>query len=100
MRLVQDTNVFVAALRSGAGASRELLRRLLHRVHAPLMGDKLWYEYQDVTGRAEDWEETTLTPEQRRQSVADFAAVCDYVAVPRVWRPNLPDEGDAKILNR
>lgn len=98
MRLVQDTNVFVAALRSGAGASRELLRRLLQRVHRPLMGDKLWYEYQDVTGRAEDWTESPLTPEQRQQAVADFAAVCDYVAVPRMWRPNLPDEGDNHVM--
>ena len=99
MRLVKDTNVFVAALRSGSGASRELLRQLALGRHSPLMGDKLWYEYLDVVGRDGDlWANCGLSKARRRQAVEDFASLCEYVRVTRIWRPNLPDEGDNHIM--
>jgi len=40
--MVQDTNVFVAALRRGSGASRSVLLACLRRAHDPLMGMALW----------------------------------------------------------
>lgn len=98
MILVQDTNVFVAALRSGAGASRELLLRLLRRQHDPIMGIKLWYEYSELAGRAEVWPANAPDAEQRQRYVASFAAVCLFVNVPSLWRPNLPDEGDNHVM--
>lgn len=42
--LVLDTNVFVAALRSGGGASREVLRRALQGRYRPVFGNALWLE--------------------------------------------------------
>lgn len=99
MRLVKDTNVFVAALRSGAGASRELFKRLLARQHTPLMGDKLLFEYQDLLARGESvWHGSQFNDAQRRAALEDFAAVCEYVRVPRLWRPNLRDEGDNHVM--
>lgn len=96
---MQDTNVFVAALRSGAGASRKLLLALLQGRHLPLLGDKLWYEHLDVMGRTDQtWDECPLSPEVRRQAVEDFAAVCEWVKVWRVWRPNLSDAGDNHVM--
>lgn len=98
VRLVQDTDVFVAALRSGAGASRVLFRRLLARRHCPLLGDKLWYEYQDLAGREALWRESRTTREERTQAAEDLAAVAEYVPVLRVWRPNLPDADDDHVM--
>ncbi len=98
MRLVKDTNVFVAALRSGAGASRRLLRLLLARKHCPLISDKLWLEYLDVTGRAHLWTDSDLSAQQRSEALDDFAAACEYVTISRLWRPNLPDEGDNHVM--
>lgn len=99
VRLVKDTNVFVAALRSGAGASRILLRQLLSGRHNPLIGDKLLLEYQDLLGRGETvWRDSQFNAAQRQAALEDFAAVCEYVRVPRLWRPNLPDEGDNHIM--
>ena len=99
MRLVKDTNVFVAALRSGSGASRQLLRLLLQRRHCPLLSDKLWLEYLDVLGRGlEVWQGSALTEDQRREALGDFASVCEWVNITRLWRPNLPDEGDNHIM--
>lgn len=96
--MVQDTNVFVAALRSGSGASRIVLRRLLTGHGLGLMGDKLWLEYQDLLGRESVWAGSRLNPEERRQSLEDMAAACQWVEVVRIWRPNLPDEGDNHIM--
>jgi predicted nucleic acid-binding protein len=99
MRLVQDSNVFVAALRSGAGTSRALLRRLLAGQHTPLLGDKLWLEYQDLLSRGETfWRDCELDAQDRHRVLEAFAAVCEYVRVPRLWRPNLPDEGDNHVM--
>ena len=46
-----DTNVFVAGLRSGGGASRQVLRRALVGAYLPLFSNALWLEYEDVLGR-------------------------------------------------
>ena len=43
--VVIDTNVFVAGLRSGGGASRAVLRRALRGNLQPLFGNALWMEY-------------------------------------------------------
>ena len=52
-RVVLDTSVFVAALRSAGGPSRAVLRLCLRRRCQPLMGEKLLIEFEDVLGRAE-----------------------------------------------
>ena len=72
MRIVQDTNVFVAALRSGAGASRLVLESCLRRAHQPLMAQALWLEYRDVLSRADLWKDCALTSEERGQLLDDF----------------------------
>lgn len=46
--LVLDTNVFVSALRSSGGASREVLRRALQGRYQPLFGNALWLEVLTV----------------------------------------------------
>ena len=98
MRLVKDTNVFVSALKSGAGASRELLLQIFSRKHTPLLGDKLWYEYLDLLGRADVWQDCEWTPEERAAALDALAAVCEFVPIFRIWRPNLADEGDNHIM--
>ncbi len=98
MRMVKDTNVMVSALKSGAGASRKLLRILAQRTHLPLVGYKLWLEYRDTIARREIWDNSDTTKEQREQALIDFAALCEFVTVSRLWRPNLADENDNHIM--
>jgi hypothetical protein len=64
--VVIDTNVFVAGLRSGGGASRAVLRRAPGGSLQPLFGNALWMEYQDLLNRPV-WGEATTADE--RQSV-------------------------------
>ncbi len=96
VRLVVDTNVFVAALRSEGGASREVLRRALSGHYTPLFGNALWSEYEDVLGRPL-WTPVT-TAAERRVVVAAFAHQGQWVSVYYGWRPNLRDEGDNHLI--
>jgi len=94
--IVIDTNVFVAALRSGGGASRQVVRNALEGVYRPLFSNALWLEYEDLLGR-EVWTAET-TPEERRLVLAAMAAAGQWVKVYYGWRPNLPDEGDNHLI--
>ena len=94
--IVIDTNVFVAGLRFGGGASREVLRKTLLGKYQPLFGNALWSEYQDVLGRAH-WGATTIAAE-RQNVLAALASQGRWVTVYYGWRPNLPDEGDNHLI--
>jgi putative PIN family toxin of toxin-antitoxin system len=94
--IVIDTNVFVAGLRSGGGASRTVLRHALEGKLQPLFGNALWMEYQDLLGRPV-WSDAT-TEEERRQVLAALARQARWVTVYYGWRPNLPDEGDNHLI--
>ena len=94
--IVLDTNVFVAALRSTGGASREVLRRALQGRYQPLFGNALWLEYQDLLGRPV-WGEATSQAE-RLEVLAALAGQGRWVRVYYGWRPNLPDEADNHLL--
>lgn len=96
IRLVIDTNVFVAGLRSGGGASREVLRRSLGGLYQPLFGNALWLEYQDLLGRPV-WGDLT-TREERLDVLAALASQGRWVTVYYGWRPNLPDEADNHLI--
>lgn len=94
--VVIDTSVFVAALRSSAGASRVILRRALLGELTPLFGNALWLEYQDVLHRP-IWDNLT-SQEDRVQVLAALAKQGQWVTVYYGWRPNLPDEGDNHLI--
>jgi len=94
--VVLDTNVFVAALRSAGGASRQVLRRVLEGHFQPLFGNALWLEYQELLARPVWGEETT--PEEREQVLAALAHRGRWVRVYYGWRPNLPDEADNHLI--
>ena len=97
VRVVLDTNVIVAGLRSNRGASHELLRRLRDgRIEAAITVTLL-LEYEEVLGRER---------EALGLSLADVATVVDALAalsirVPagRSGRPRLADPGDEHVLD-
>jgi putative PIN family toxin of toxin-antitoxin system len=94
--VVIDTNVFVAGLRSGGGASRAVLRRALSGGLQPLFGNALWMEYQDLLGRPV-WGDAT-TADERLNLLAALAHRGRWVTVYYGWRPNLPDEADNHLI--
>jgi predicted nucleic acid-binding protein len=73
MRLVVDTSVMVAAIRSNAGASRYLLVAGLEARYTMLVSVPLMIEYQAVMSRPEHLAAARL-------SASDVGAVLDAVA--------------------
>jgi putative PIN family toxin of toxin-antitoxin system len=98
VKLIVDTNVFIAALISDSGASREVVRRCLLRRYRPFMSLPLFSEYRDVMGRAALFESCPLPAVKRGALFAAFIAVCQKTQIYFLWRPNLLDEGDNHVI--
>lgn len=95
-RIVLDTNVLVAGLRSRQGASFRLLSGVGGRRFEIALSVPLVLEYEDVLLRQRT---------QMKLTVRDVGVLLDYlcsVGVPQrvfyLWRPQLPDPGDDFVL--
>lgn len=97
-RVVIDTNVFTAALLSGAGTNRSVLRACLSGRAQPLMGAALFSEYEDLLARSALIAKSPLTAAERHQLFEAFLSVCEWVRIYFLWRPNLPDEADNHLV--
>ena len=96
LRIVLDTNVLIAGLRSRRGASFRLLRLLGKGAFQTVLSVPLALEYESVCKR------------QSRSiglTYSDIDDILDYlckVSVPRqifyLWRPLLRDPGDDMVL--
>lgn len=98
LRIVIDTNVFIAALLSGAGENRKVLRLALEGKVHPVFGNALFSEYQDVMSRPHLTAKSPLTAEEQQTLLEVLLSVSDWVRVYFLWRPNLPDEGDNHLI--
>jgi putative PIN family toxin of toxin-antitoxin system len=96
MKIVLDTNVFVSALRSHAGASRRLLRTIFESKVSCVTSTALWMEYEDLIHRP-IWGDTT-TLAQREILLDALAQHSEWVSLYFNWRPNLRDEGDNFLI--
>lgn len=98
MRVVVDTNILVAALLSGGGASRGIVRLCLQRAVTPLIGAALFAEYEDVLGRTALFERSRLDAFEREAVFDALMSVCVWTPIYYLWRPNLPDPGDDHLV--
>lgn len=98
MVVVVDTNVFVSSLLGPGGASRNVIRQCLEGRISPLMGTKLFAEYEDLLSRAELFRASPLSPGEREAVLNAFLSVCHWTRVFFLWRPNLPDEADNHLI--
>jgi putative PIN family toxin of toxin-antitoxin system len=98
MRLVLDTDVMVAALRSDRGASRQLLLAALERRIQMLVSVPLMLEYEAVLTRPEQLKEFALTPVEVDSILDAISARAEPVALRFLWRPQLKDPSDEMVL--
>lgn len=96
MRIVIDTNVFIAALRSSTGASHALLQLIYRRKLAPLLSVPLLMEFEEVAKRP------GMLP---NLSLPEIEVALNMVANRGVeqkiyfsWRPFLPDPDDDMLV--
>lgn len=97
-RIVVDTNVFVGSMIRGSGDNRNVIRACLEDRLKPLMGQALFLEYEQVTGREGLFRKSPLSKMEREQLLEAFLSACEWVQVFFLWRPNLPDEADNHVL--
>jgi len=96
VKIVLDTNVIVAALRSQRGASSQLLQSVAQGVFRVAASTALLLEYEDVLGRP------GMIPGYSGQDIADFLDdFCSVASEARIyfrWRPFLPDPKDDLVF--
>ncbi len=96
VRVVIDTNVLVAALRSRRGASFRLVQLLGTGRFQPVISPPLCLEYEDVFRRRE------VLPGYTDQDISDFLdyflSQCVECRIHFLWRPYLPDSKDDLVL--
>jgi putative PIN family toxin of toxin-antitoxin system len=96
--VVVDTNVFVSAVMSANGASRQVIRLCLQGKLRPLMGNALFSEYEDVCARDELFDARLISRRDRDALLDAFFASCAWVPIYFLWRPNLRDEADNHVV--
>lgn len=98
VRVVLDTNIFVAALLSPDGGALAVLRLALNGEVKPVFGNALFSEYEDLLARAPMWVKCPLGVSERAALFEALLSVSDWVRIHFLWRPNLPDEADNHVL--
>ncbi len=95
-KVVIDTNVLVAALKSKRGVSHQLLLQLMNGLYTPCVSVPLFVEYESVLKRS------GLI---RNLRVVEIDTILDYLlskssirAIYYLWRPVLKDPKDDLVL--
>jgi len=99
MRLVVDTDVMVAALRSPTGASAELLRRLDLGMATMLASVGLVLEYEAICMLPEHRIVSGLTEDDVRAVLDHLVDRAERVVPWFRWRPRLRDANDELVLD-
>jgi putative PIN family toxin of toxin-antitoxin system len=97
-RIVLDTSVVVAGLRTRLGAGNAVLQLVATRKITLLATPPLFLEYEDVLKRPEHRLVHGLTPEEVDEFLAELAALIEPVDVHFQWRPQSRDPNDEMVL--
>ena len=98
LRVVLDTSIVVAGLRSRGGASNAVLRLVAERRVAALATTALFLEYEDVLARPEQRAVHGLGVRQIERVLSALASVVEPVTTHIGWRPQLRDPSDEMVL--
>ena len=98
VRVVLDTDVLVAAIRSDAGASRRLVENALDERYSLLVSVPLMVEYEAVLTRSEHLAESRLSADDVQALLDAVADVAEPVRLSYLWRPILSDAQDDMVL--
>jgi len=97
-RIVVDTSVIVAGLRSQLGASNRILTLVAEGRLVPLVTTALFLEYEDVLNRPEQRLATGMSVGDVLGFPAALASAAEAVDVHFMWRPQLADPADELVL--
>jgi putative PIN family toxin of toxin-antitoxin system len=97
-RIVLDTSVVVAGLRTQLGAGNAVLRLVATGRLVALATPPLFLEYEDVLKRPGQRLAHGLATEAIEEFLAEFAALIEPVEVHFQWRPQSRDPNDEMVL--
>jgi putative PIN family toxin of toxin-antitoxin system len=95
MRVVLDTSVIVAALRSRDGASWAVLEQMSEGKFQLAASPALFLEYEEVLKR----EEHRLSVDRVDGFLSELASIVEPVQIRYAWRPQLMDADDEMVLD-
>ena len=98
LKIVLDTNILVAGLRSSIGASAELLRQARYGNLVLAATPPLFLEYEEVLKRAEHLLASGLTVAQVDVFLGALAQIIHPVDLNFRWRPQLSDPDDEMFM--
>jgi putative PIN family toxin of toxin-antitoxin system len=97
-RVVLDTTVIVAGLRSRQGASNALLAAVADRRLVPLATPPLFLEYEDVLKRPEQRLVHQLSLADVDAFLSSLASAIEPADLHFSWRPQVRDPDDEMVL--
>jgi len=97
-RVVVDTSVVVAGLRTRSGAGNAVLRLVATHRLVMLATPPLFLEYEEVLKRPEQRLAHGLPTEAIEEFLAELAALVQPVEVHFQWRPQVRDPNDEMVL--
>jgi putative PIN family toxin of toxin-antitoxin system len=98
VRVVLDTDVVIAAVRSDRGASRRLLNGSLNRRFTLLLSTPLMLEYESVLTRPQHLAASGIDASDAADLLDALAIVGHPVHLDFRWRPILADADDDMVL--
>jgi putative PIN family toxin of toxin-antitoxin system len=98
MKVVLDTSVLVAALRSGTGASAAAVVHILRLEVRLLLSYALVCEYRDVALRPEQLAACRRSATEVESFIAELEELAEPLPFAESHRPISPDPGDDLVL--
>ena len=98
MKLVLDTDVIVAAMRSPSGASAEILRRVRAQQWRMGCSVSLFMEYEAICSRSAHLHAAGWSAQNLDVFMNALAAMIEPVQIHYLWRPQLRDPADEMVL--
>jgi predicted nucleic acid-binding protein len=99
VKIVLDTSPLINAIRSGRGASAEIIRLTALGKLTVLLDFKLVCEYRDVALRSEHIEASGKTPEDAEAVISMLEAIAVPVLIVVKHRPLCPDVNDNMVMD-
>ena len=98
MNVVIDTNIWISALISKDGISREIIRLAFQDKISPQISTTLFLEYEAVMKREKIQRLCSLNIEEQEELFQAFMSTCKWNEIFYLWRPNLDDENDDFLI--
>ncbi len=98
MKVVIDTNIWISALISEDGQSRDIIRLAFNEEISPQISTSLFLEYETVMNRNKIQKLCSLTLNEQNELFQAFLSTCKWNEIFYLWRPNLTDKDDDFLI--